>query len=263
MIQMSHIPSPADTAADMVQPVKVSVIIPTLNEAKNLEHVLPRIPKWVHEIIIVDGRSTDNTVEVARSLIPNVVIVMEPRKGKGIALRTGFAAATGDIIVMLDADGSMAPEEIPLFVGAVMAGADYVRGSRFAQGGGTNDMELHRRIGNWGILMIARMLFGGNFTDFCYGYCAFNRSAIKKLDLRSTGFEIETEINVRALQTKLRIAEVPSFEHPRIHGVSNLSAIRDGLRIVHVMLNEFFGISRKPNKASAAAERVQKDETAA
>lgn len=264
MMPSYHIPSPADRVTEIVEPVKVSVIIPTLNEEKNLQHVLPRIPKWVHEVIIVDGRSTDKTIEVARSLIPDVVVVMEKRKGKGIALRTGFAAATGDIIVMLDADGSMAPEEIPLFVGAVMAGADYVRGSRFMQGGGTDDMEFHRRLGNWGILMIARVLFGGNFTDFCYGYCAFSRNAIKKLELRSTGFEIETEINVRALQTKLRIAEVPSFEAPRVHGKSNLSAIPDGLRIVRVMLNEFFGANRQSRHTETQESKsIKKDETAA
>lgn len=263
---MSTLPIPlsSDSVTEIVTPLKVSVIIPTLNEEKNLEHVLPRIPKWVHEVIIVDGRSTDRTVEVAQSLIPDVVVVMEKRKGKGIALRTGFAAATGDIIVMLDADGSMAPEEIPLFVGAVMAGADYVRGSRFMQGGGTDDMELYRRLGNWGILMIARALFGGNFSDFCYGYCAFSRNAIKKLELRSTGFEIETEINVRALQTKLRIAEVPSFEAPRVYGKSNLHAIPDGLRIVRVMLSEFFGAHRKPSGTETQeTKRIKKDETAA
>jgi glycosyltransferase involved in cell wall biosynthesis len=240
------IPFPTNTGggSDVDQPLKVSIVIPTLNEAKNLEHVLPRIPKWVHEVILVDGRSTDNTIDVARSLLPDIVVVMERRRGKGIAVRTGFATATGDIIVMLDADGSMSPEEIPMYVGAVMAGADFVRGSRFMQGGGTNDMEFHRRMGNWGIMMIARALFGGHFSDFCYGYCAFHKRALEKLDLRSSGFEIETEINVRALQAKLRIAEVPSFEHLRIHGTSHLSAIPDGIRIVRIMLNEFFGFER-------------------
>src|SRR5260221_5370937 len=90
---------------------RVSFIVPTLNEAKNLRWLLPRIPAWAHEIIIVDGRSTDDTVVVARRLREDVKIVMEPRRGKGAALQAGFQAATGDIIVMLDADGSMGPEE--------------------------------------------------------------------------------------------------------------------------------------------------------
>lgn len=218
----------------------VSVVIPTLNEAKNLPHVLPRIPSWIDEVVIVDGRSSDNTVEVANQLLPKAKIIMETRKGKGAALRAGFEAATGDIIVMLDADGSMAPEEITLFVGALLAGAEFVKGSRFMQGGGTSDMEFHRYLGNYGLLMIARLLFGGRYSDLCYGYAAFWKYTLPALDLQSDGFEIETEMNVRALRTKLKISEVPSFESERIHGTSNLSAIRDGLRIVRTMLIEYF-----------------------
>lgn len=224
---------------------KVSVIIPTLNEAKNLPHVLPRIPQWVHEIIIVDGRSTDNTLEVVAELCPDARIILEKRKGKGIALRTGFNAAEGDVIVMLDADGSMAPEEIPVYVGAILAGADFVKGSRFVQGGGTDDMEFHRKLGNKGLMAIARLLFGGNYSDLCYGYCAFKRNKLGALDLIATGFEIETEMNVRALTSHLKIWEVPSFEYKRIHGESGLSAIRDGLRILRWMLKEYIGINQR------------------
>lgn len=218
----------------------VSVVIPTLNEAANLPHVLPRIPTWIHEVIIVDGRSKDNTVEVARQLLPNVRIVMETRKGKGVALRAGFEAAQGDIVVMLDADGSMAPEEITVFVGALLAGADFAKGSRFMQGGGTDDMEFHRNMGNKGLMLFARMLFGGRYTDLCYGYAAFWRRVLPKLSLQSDGFEIETEMNVRALKVGLKVVEVPSFEYDRIFGTSNLDAISDGLRIVRLMLQEFF-----------------------
>jgi glycosyltransferase involved in cell wall biosynthesis len=220
--------------------ISVSVIIPTLNEAENLQHVLPKIPKWVHEVIIVDGRSTDDTVEVARKLLPDVRIVMEPAKGKGTALRTGFAAATGNIIVMMDADGSMDPKEIPAFVGALMAGADYVKGSRFLQGGGTSDMELHRQLGNWGLMIAGRLLFGGNFSDLCYGYNAFWTRVVPTLKLDTTGFEIETEMNVHALKAKLKITEVPSFESERVHGVSRLQTFPDGMRVLKTLLRERF-----------------------
>jgi glycosyltransferase involved in cell wall biosynthesis len=115
---------------------RVSVVIPTLNEAKNLPWLLPRIPRWVHEVIIVDGCSRDNTIEVARQYRPDARIVMEHRRGKGAALACGFVAARGDIVVTLDADGSMAPEEIIFFVGALMSGADFAKGSRFLQGAG-------------------------------------------------------------------------------------------------------------------------------
>ena len=126
----------------------VSVIVPAMNEARNLPHVLPMIPTWVHEVILVDGNSTDDTVEVAQRLIPSVRIIPQHGKGKGAALRTGFAAARGDIIVMLDADGSTDPREIPAFVGQLVKGADFVKGSRFMQGGGTDDMPLYRKLGN-------------------------------------------------------------------------------------------------------------------
>ncbi|MEO1290351.1 MAG: glycosyltransferase family 2 protein [Chloroflexota bacterium] len=239
---------------------KVSVVIPTLNESRNLPFVLPRIPSWVHEVIIVDGRSEDDTIEVARKLLHNVRIVLEKKKGKGVALRTGFAAATGDVIVMLDADGSMAPEEIPLYVGAIMAGADFVKGSRFLQGGGTDDMEIHRMLGNWGLMIVARVLFGGHYSDLCYGYSAFTKEAIERLELKGDGFEIETEMNVRALQVGLKIAEVPSFEFDREYGTSNLNAIRDGLRIVRTMFNEFFGIGRE--KSGVNLPQAQQEQLA-
>jgi glycosyltransferase involved in cell wall biosynthesis len=217
---------------------RVSFIVPTLNEAKNLPWLLPRIPSWAHEVVVVDGRSTDDTVEVARRLRPDVKIVMERRRGKGAALKAGFEAATGDIIVMIDADGSMVPEEAIVFVGALMAGADLVKGSRFLQGAGTDDMSLFRMLGNWGLTQIVRVLYGGGFSDLCYGYMAFWRKHVATLDCDCDGFEIETLINVRALKNHLNIVEIPSFEASRISGESNLHAIRDGWRVLRTILRE-------------------------
>jgi glycosyltransferase involved in cell wall biosynthesis len=217
---------------------QVSFIVPTLNEAKNLPWLLPRIPSWAHEVIIVDGRSTDNTVAVARHLREDVKIVMEPRRGKGAALQAGFRAATGDIMVMLDADGSMVPEEAIVFVSALVAGADLVKGSRFIQGAGTDDMSLFRMLGNWGLTLIVRLLYGGSFSDLCYGYMAFWTKHLASLNCDCDGFEIETLINVRALKNHLNIVEVASFEAPRISGFSNLRAIPDGWRVLKTILRE-------------------------
>lgn len=219
--------------------LRVSVVIPTLNEALNLPHVLPRIPTWVYEVLIVDGRSTDDTVAVARRLLPTVRIVEESRPGKGRALRSGFAAATGDVIVMLDADGSTDPGEIAAFVRSLVAGAEFAKGSRFLTGGGTADMSLHRKIGNAAFVALVRLLFGGEFTDLCYGYNAFWAWIVPFLNLDGDGFEIETMMNVRALQIGLSIAEVPSFEAERLHGTSNLNTVRDGLRVVRTILREW------------------------
>ena len=218
---------------------KVSVVIPALNEAENLPHVLPRIPHWVHEVVLVDGYSTDDTIAVAEKLWPGVRVVMQQGPGKGSALRTGFAAATGDIIVMLDADGSTNPAEIPAFIGALLAGADFVKGSRFMQGGGTADMTLLRRLGNWGFTMSVRVLFGGSFSDLCYGYNAFWRKVVDRLELDAEGFEVETMMNVRALYHGLRVAEVPSFEEDRVYGVSNLRTFPDGWRVLKTILREW------------------------
>lgn len=212
---------------------RVSVIVPTVNEAKNLPHVLPRIPAWIDEVILVDGNSSDGTVAVARELIPDIVVIEQPRLGKGGALAAGFAAARGDILVTLDADGSADPAEMAGFVGALLAGADFVKGSRFLQGGDTHDMEWYRRLGNWGLLQLVRLRFGGRYSDLCYGYNAFWRDVLPHLRVESaTGFEIETQMNIRALQAGLTIAELPSREYARIHGVSNLRTIPDGWRVL-------------------------------
>ena len=218
----------------------VSVVIPAMNEEKNLPHVLPRVPKWVHEVLLVDGHSTDRTVEVAETLHAKVRVVQQKGRGKGAALQSGFAEATGDIVVMLDADGSTDPAEIPLFVGGLLSGADFVKGSRFLQGGGTADMPLYRRLGNWGFVVLVRLLFGGKYSDLCYGYNAFWRRVLPKLSLDGNGFEIETMMNVRALQAQLKVMEVPSFEAKRIYGTGHLKTIPDGLRVLRTIFTERF-----------------------
>lgn len=218
--------------------VRTSIIIPTLNEADNLPLVLPRVPDWIHELILVDGCSTDDTVEVARRLRPDARIVFERRRGKGAALRAGFGAATGDIIVMLDADGSMDPQEAILYLGALLAGADFVKGSRFVQGGGTDDMSPIRMTGNWLLTQSVRLLYGGSFSDLCYGYMGFWRRHLSVLNPDSDGFEIETLLSVRALCSGLKIFEVPSFEASRVHGVSNLRTLPDGWRVLKTILRE-------------------------
>jgi glycosyltransferase involved in cell wall biosynthesis len=228
---------------------RVSVIIPTYNEAKNLPHVFARLPLDVHEVIVVDGRSVDDTVAVARSLRPDVQVVLQNRMGKGNAMACGFAAATGDVVVMLDADGSADPGEITRFVDALVAGADFAKGTRFAEGGGSSDITPLRRWGNRWLNRLANTLFGTGYTDLCYGYNAFWRDCLDHLALDprlevgggkqwGDGFEIETIINTRMALAGARITEVPSFEHPRIHGTSNLNTWRDGARVLRALLIE-------------------------
>lgn len=231
----------------------VSLVIPTLNEARNLPYLLPNIPRWIHEVILVDSHSTDGTVELALKLRPDARIVSQPRLGKGAALRAGFAVATGDIIVMIDADGSMDAGEIPAFVGALLAGADFAKGSRFIQGGGTVDMEWYRRLGNHCLRLLVSLGFGGNYSDLCYGYNAFWTRSLPRLNLDADGFEIETQMNIRALQANLRIMEVPSFEQLRKHGTSNLRTIPDGWRVLKTIFRERF----KPAYREITAEQPE------
>jgi glycosyltransferase involved in cell wall biosynthesis len=216
----------------------VSVVIPTLNEAANLPYILPQLPVYADEIVLVDGRSTDETLETARRLCPDVRIVLEDAAGKGSALQSGFSACTGDIIVMIDADGSNDPAEIPLFVGALLSGADFAKGSRFLQGGGTADMPRYRKAGNRLFVWLVRMLYGSQYSDLCYGYNAFWRDVIEDLTLDGPGFEIETMMNIRALRAGLRIVEVPSFEDARIHGESKLQTVADGWRVLKTIFSE-------------------------
>jgi glycosyltransferase involved in cell wall biosynthesis len=241
----------------------ISIVIPTLNEEPNLPFVLPRIGRWVFEVVLVDGRSTDGTLEMAKALYPGIRIVHQSGQGKGAALRSGFEAARGDIVVMLDADGSTDPAEIPAFVGALLAGAEFVKGTRFAQGAGTADMSRIRVLGNRCFVLLVRLLFGGRFSDLCYGYIAFWRRVLPELDLDSNGFEIETQMSVQALRAGLRIAEVPSFEHRRIHGKSNLRTIPDGWRVLKTIFHERFKRNTRKSESAVPIEESARGGVAA
>ena len=257
---------PADYS---VQSPKVTVVIPALNEARNLPHVFAKLPGGLHEVIIVDGNSVDDTVATARQLRPDVRIVMQNRSGKGNALACGFAAATGDIIVMVDADGSADPAEIPRFVQALLDGADFAKGSRFANGGGSCDITQLRRLGNYMLNALVNLLCRTRYSDLCYGYNAFWRYYVPVFGLDAEtdipvgsgtrlwgdGFEVETLINIRIAQAELKVKEVASYEHSRIHGVSNLNAVSDGWRVLRTILAERYYYRRR----IAASKRASKD----
>ena len=219
---------------------RTTCVIPALNEERNIAWVLERLPDVVDEVILVDGDSSDATVAVSRSVRPDILVVGQERPGKGAALRAGFAAARGESIVMIDADRSMDPAEIVRFLDGLDAGYDLVKGSRFLDGAGSDDIKRVRRWGNAALRNVSNSLYGAGFSDLCYGFMAFRRSALARLDLRSDGFEIETEIVVRALRTGLRVAEVPSFEAERFHGDSKLRTWRDGGRVASTLVRHRF-----------------------
>lgn len=245
--QLSH--PPVRTRAP-----RVSIVVPARNEALNLPTVFANIPEDVYEIVLVDGDSTDGTADVALSLRDNVRVVGQDRPGKGNALICGFNACRGDIIVMIDADGSMDAAEIPLYVNALVEGADFVKGSRYMENGGSTDITVIRSAGNHALRLMVNGLFGTRYSDLCYGYSGFWRWTLPHMALDCDGFEIETMMNIRAHTAGLKVAEVPSMEYDRIHGESNLNAIRDGLRILRTIVSErAVPSSRRRKRAERAA----------
>jgi glycosyltransferase involved in cell wall biosynthesis len=235
---------------------RVSVVIAAMNEAKNLPHVFVRLPEGLHEVILVDGHSVDDTIAVARSLRPDVTIVTQTGRGKGNALADGFAACTGDIVVALDADGSTDAAEIPRFVSALCNGADFVKGSRFAQGGSSTDITRARSVGNHALNAFVNALYGTQYTDLCYGYFAFWARCLPYMRVDCDGFEVETLINVRIAKAGLVIHEVPSDEHPRINGESNLHAVRDGCRVLRTIVRERISTASQTSFLPRIAYRV-------
>lgn len=267
------------TAARRSADPTVSVVIPALDESGNITPLIQGLPGCVTEIIVVDGRSADDTVQVALEADPRVRVVLERRRGKGIAMLTGFASATADVIVAIDADRSMDPGEVPMFRATLALGYDLVKGSREAVGGGSNDFSPVRRLGNGTLTRFANFLYRMRWSDMCYGYFGFWRDVLPELDLRweslttralareleseargpagtsggetlpyGNGFEIETVLFLRAARAKLRIAEVPSCEFPRKFGTSNLRTVRDGTRVLCAIARE--RMRRTPTEAS-------------
>ena len=246
----------------------VSIVIPAKNEARNLPKVFAKLPKDC-EVILVNGNSTDDTVTVAQRLRSDITVIGQTRNGKGNALACGFAAATGDFIVMIDADGSNDPGEIPSFVAALKGGADFAKGSRFLAGGGSMDISLIRRFGNFWLNRIVNLLYRTRYTDLCYGYNAFRRECLQVMNLNATecegsesgamlwgdGFEVETLINVRIAKAGLRVTEVPSFEAVRHFGASNLNAFSDGVRVLRTIRAERHGSGGNTAVDSAWAKR--------
>jgi hypothetical protein len=181
---------------------------------------------------------------------------MQARPGRYNALACGCAAATGDVIALINADGSTDAAEIPGFVSALLAGGDFAKGTRFARGGGSEDMTRLRGFGNRMLTELVNVLYGTRYTDLS-GFIVFWQKHLSVLGLdattglaedgghrRGNGLEIETLISIRAAAAGLSVVEVPSLERSRIYGVSDLSAVADGLRVLRTVVHQRFSASR-------------------
>jgi glycosyltransferase involved in cell wall biosynthesis len=217
---------------------RIAVAIPCFNEAAAIGSVIEqyRAALSTAEVVVFDNRSTDGTGEIARGLGVRVIDVME--QGKGHVVRAAFAALRDfDIVVLTDGDGTYPAESAPLLVGPLLVdAADMAVGARRPVPG-TGAMNPIRGVGNLLIRAVFRILIGRGTTDLLSGYRTFNRRFREAVQLRSSGFEIETELASEAVARRLRVVEVAIPYHPRIAGTqSKLRAVRDGRRILVMIL---------------------------
>jgi glycosyltransferase involved in cell wall biosynthesis len=219
---------------------RITALICALNEADNLQYVLPKIPDWVDEVLLVDGHSTDDTVEVAKNLRPDINVVYQLGKGKGDALKCGIENSTGDIIVTLDADGATDPEEIDKFVEPLLNGFDFVKGSRF-RGTFPRNRPWYRILGNWIITLMFDILFIRVYTDLCSGYNSFWKKAVgHKNPWSSDGFENEPLINCWVAKNRLKVKEIGHADTGRMSGEIKELAWRQGFKAIKTIIRERF-----------------------
>ena len=217
---------------------KISVVICAKNEADNLPYVLPKIPQWVDEILLIDGNSSDHTVEVAKKLCPKIKVLLQPDTGKGNAIRYGIRESTGEIIVTLDADGSTDPSEITNFINPLLNGYDFAKGSRFLN---TRPViPPLRRFGNHIFALFTNILYGSNYTDLCAGLNAFWKRIIPTLDPTGTSFMDEPTVNIRLRKKKFRVIEITQHDTGRINGKANEHFLIQGWRILSIIIKERF-----------------------
>jgi glycosyltransferase involved in cell wall biosynthesis len=223
-----------------IQYMKVSVIIPTRNEAENLPEVLQEVLKYADEVIVVDGNSKDRTQEVARSF--GVKVVQDNGLGKGDALRVGANAASGEILVFIDADQSHDPRDIPFLVRPIKNGhADHVHGSRML--GGSEELfstigEIIRLFGSCTITTLVNFRFRTRLTDTQNGFRALKRSVFHELNLKQNITTIEQEMVVETLRRGFRLLEIPTHEYRRNFGSSTISIWRVGFTYVATLLRQ-------------------------
>jgi hypothetical protein len=229
----------------------LTVVIPALNEEHNLPLILQNLPP-VDEVVVVDGRSHDDTMAIAREVRPDAVVIRQTRSGKGNALVCGFAASTGDIIVTLNADGSADPGELPRFVDALLSGAEAAHGSRLRPGGDHRDAGALERIGHGLLCRVVNLFLGTRFTDLSCGYNAYWRESLPALDLPTPdvrggrrglawgeGSEIDTLITLRLAAQGIRMVEVATIGYPRLDGDRPRRVLPAALRVLRTAWTEF------------------------
>lgn len=221
--------------------MKVSVLIPTKNEEGCIGRVLKEIPRdIVNEVVIIDGQSTDGTREEAKKFLKkNDKLIRQKKIGFGDAFLEGIKLVRGEIIIMMDADGSHNPQDIKQIMNKIKDGFQFVLASRYAKGGKSYDDSLFRLIGNKLFTWMTNFVHGTNITDSLYLFTAISKKNFNELNLKSTGFEFCTEIIVKAHKKGLKFAEIPVIERKRYAGKSKVHAFSHGLKILRMILHKY------------------------
>lgn len=223
--------------------MKISVIIPTMNEEESIGHVIDEIrealKKWDHEVLVVDTKSTDRTREIARS--KGAKVIDEPRRGYGRAYKTGFEHADGDIIATLDADMTYPAEKIPQM--AIMIekeGYEFISTDRLSNINPEAMGSMHR-FGNWVLKTTANLLFNIDLNDSQSGMWVFRSKALRHLSLTSDGMPLSEEIKIEAIKKGLQFDEVPIDYRPR-KGEAKIRSGKDGLKNWIFLFKKRFGL---------------------
>jgi len=223
----------------------VSVVIPVFNEEVTVGNVITRTKKILekmgvtYEVLVVDDGSKDSSADVAEDR--KATVLRTVHQGKGFALRSGFKHAKGELVITLDADGSHKPEEIPIVLRYLMEDkADFVIGSRFSKSE-ENKIKIPKinRTGNKIFNNLTRYLTGVKITDSQSGFRAIRVSLINRMKLKSRGYEVESEMLVKALKMEARVTETPISFEQRTVGNSKLDPIQDGIKILYAIIASY------------------------
>ena len=218
--------------------MKVSLIIAVLNEAACIGHVLDEVDDSViYEVLVIDGGSTDGTQDIVRQA--GYRVIPQEGKGWGSAFRTGVKMAQGDVISLVDADGSYHLTDIPRLLEVLEQGYDIAYGSRYLPGAGSDDDTIVRWIGNRTLTFLLNLIHGVGISDSLYFLLATRKPNVESLNLATPGFELCVEFHIKAHKAGYTFKEIPCFEKARIAGESKVNAITDGFRILRTILKKY------------------------
>lgn len=223
----------------------LTLVIPTANEEENIGRLLEALKPYRHlyQDIIVPDSSTDRTPEICATY--GVRVIRTRRPGKGVAILHAIEEASTEFVVVMDADGSHRPNELPAIVARLESGFDLVKGSRFMKGGGSQDLTRIRSFFNFIFTTMANWLFDARLTDLCYGYFGVRRSTVKALGLEAQGSALDIELFVRAVRLRFRVCEVPSVELARYAGRPRVHVFTAGLEVLAIIAGERVGLGMR------------------